>query len=93
MTGIVKRYLDREFDASELHFNQPEFEDFERGEYGEIEFELEHNYNEVFKRAETMARLTTKKFEIKPTESKSSLLKICKSASASIIPVNKFGEF
>ena len=37
MTGIVKRYLDREFDASELHFNQPEFEDFERGEYGEIE--------------------------------------------------------
>ena len=29
MTGIVKRYLDREFDASELHFNQPEFEDHE----------------------------------------------------------------
>ena len=29
------------------------------GEYGEVDFEIEHQYNEVFNRAETMARLSS----------------------------------
>jgi hypothetical protein len=37
INSVVKKYLDKEFDISELHYNQPEFDDYDTGEIGSIE--------------------------------------------------------